>query len=147
MMIQCLNNEIIPCGDNQLYSIKQLRTSLQGINIMTYKGYIKLFRKSLGHWLYTEKRPLTKREAWENMLLVVNHNEKEVLIGQKLIPCLAGQSVRSLDSWASEFNWNRIKVRRFFKILEKENMIIIENLNYTTRITIVNFEKYQDLDG
>jgi hypothetical protein len=107
------------------------------------EGWIKLYRKSLEHWLYNENRPHTKREAWEDILLHCNHSDEKVLIGNELIDCKRGQTVKSLGTWSKKFNWTISKVRRFLILLQKDSMICFENVKKTTRITICNYEIYQ----
>jgi len=108
------------------------------------EGWIKLHRNSLNHWLYKENRPLTKREAWENMLLIVNYESNKVLINGSLIECERGQCLYSLGRWAKEFNWTIQQIRTFFKLLQNDNMITLENCKKTTRLTICNYDTYQD---
>ena len=108
------------------------------------EGWIKLHRSFLDHWLCDEYRPLTKREAWETMLFTVNYEDKKVLIKNKLEDCLRGQSLLSINSWAEKFVWSFQNVRSFFKLLESDGMIKTEGLHYTTRLTICNYDKYQD---
>jgi hypothetical protein len=107
------------------------------------KGWLLLHRQFLDHWLCTEYRPLTRREAWENMLFFANYEDNEALIkGQKVI-CKRGQIIYSLETWAQKFNWSIGQVRQFFKLLESDDMIKVEGLKYTTRLTICNYDKYQ----
>lgn len=107
------------------------------------EGWIKLHRKALNHWLYNENRPKTKREAWEDMLLMCNHEDKKLLIQGELVECKRGQSVMSLTSWAKTFKWTIQQVRTFFNLLVKDSMINKEGLSKTTRITICNYDTYQ----
>ena len=107
------------------------------------EGWIRLHRQFLDHWLCDEYRPLTKREAWENMLLWANYKETKVLINGQLLVCGRGQLLYSIGTWASKFNWTVGQVRQFFKLLENDNMIILEGMKYTTRLTICNYESYQ----
>jgi len=107
------------------------------------EGWIKLHRSCRDHWLYTEYRPLTRREAWENILLSVNYEPKKTLIKGKVYECGVGQSLLSLESWAKEFVWSVQQVRTFFKLLEADGMIKTEGLQYTTRLTICNWDTYQ----
>lgn len=109
------------------------------------EGWIKLYRSSWDHWLYIEKRPLTRREAWEDMIMLVNHDDTKVLIHGTLHECKRGQSLMSLPSWAEHFNWSIQKVRTFFDLLENDFMIVREGLHKTTRLTICNYAKYQDV--
>lgn len=50
----------------------------------------------------------------------------------------------SLKSWAKQFKWTIQQVRTFFKLLEKDLMITSEGMRKTTRITICNYESYQE---
>jgi hypothetical protein len=105
--------------------------------------WIKLHRQFLDHWLCDEYRPLTKREAWENMLFWANYYDNKVLIKGQTIECKRGQILYSLETWSRKFNWSMGQVRQFFKLLENDNMIKVEGLKYTTRLTICNYDKYQ----
>ena len=102
-------------------------------------GWIKIHRQFLDHWLCNEYRPLTKREAWENMLLWANYAEVDVLIKGQVIKCGRGQLVYSLETLSEKFNWSVGATRHFLKLLQKDNMILVEGLKYTTRITICNY--------
>ncbi|NCC88495.1 MAG: hypothetical protein EOM05_11650, partial [Clostridia bacterium] len=106
-------------------------------------GWIKLHRSSLNHWLYAEIRPLTKREAWETILLSVNYDYTRTLIRGKLYECAPGQSLLSLENWAKKFVWSVQQVRTFFKLLENDQMITTEGMQYTTRLTVCNWAIYQ----
>lgn len=107
-------------------------------------GWIKLHRSCLDHWLYTEYRPLTRREAWETILLTVNYQPSKALIKGQIYDCQPGQSLLSLDSWAKKFVWSIQQVRTFFKLLENDGMISTEGLQYTTRLTVCNWATYQE---
>ena len=107
-------------------------------------GWIKLHRSCLDHWLYTEYRPLTRREAWETILFTVNYEPSKCLIRGQLYDCGRGQSLLSLHSWAEKFVWSVKQVRTFFLLLEKDEMIKVEGLQYTTRLTVCNYDSYQD---
>lgn len=107
------------------------------------EGWIKLHRISLDHWLYKTKKPKTRREAWEDMLILVNYEPKKSLIRGQLYECDRGQSLFSLETWAKQFNWSVQMVRTFFKLLENDKMITLEGLQYTTRLTICNYDTYQ----
>ena len=98
----------------------------------------------MDHWLYKEHRPMTRREAWETMLLLVNYEPSKMMINGTLYECDRGQSLLSIGSWADKFLWSIKQVRTFFKLLEKDGMIAVEGLRHTTRLTICNYGLYQD---
>lgn len=104
------------------------------------QGWISLHRKVRDHWIWKNPR---RFQWWLDMLLTVNHSDAKVLIGTTLIECKRGQSVRSLESWAKDWNVSKGAVRDFFKLLHGENMIFSENLKITTRITVCNYDNYQ----
>lgn len=106
-------------------------------------GWIKYHRSITEHWIYEPNRPRTYREAWEDILIHVNYEPKKILIKGQLIDCERGQSLNSLQTWAKLFNWTIAKVRHFFKLLENDQMITLEGLQFTTRLTVCNYEYYQ----
>lgn len=112
------------------------------------EGWIKLHRKTLDHWIFSNPNYL---RAWITILFTVNYEKKKVLINGHLYDCNRGQSVLSLESWVDKFgvskkagSWTFQKVRTFFDLLENDLMITRENLTKTTRLTICNYDKYQD---
>jgi hypothetical protein len=107
-------------------------------------GWIKLHRSITNHWLYTEKRKFSKFEAWNDMLLNVNYSDCKTIIKGNLYQVKRGQSILSLDSWAKRWNWDKSSVRRFFNLLEKDEMIVVKSDNVTTHLTICKYEDYQD---
>jgi hypothetical protein len=105
------------------------------------EGWIKLHRQIKEHWLWKSDNRL---KWWIDILLTVNHNDTKVLIKGTLIDCKRGQSIRSLESWAKEWNVSKGAVRDFFKLLESDQMMTTESLQITTRITVCKYEDYQD---
>lgn len=105
------------------------------------EGWIKLHRQIKDHWLWKSDN---RFKWWVDILLTVNHTDSKVLIKGTLIECKRGQSIRSLESWAKEWNVSKGAVRDFFKLLQSDQMLQIESLQFTTRITVCNYEDYQD---
>ena len=104
-------------------------------------GWIRLHRKLKDHWLWSSDNRL---KWWIDILLTVNYEHKSVLIKGTLIDCDRGQSVKSLQNWASDWNVSKKTVSDFFKLLKKDNMLLTENMKITTRITVCNFDAYND---
>ena len=108
-------------------------------------GWIKLYRSIRDHWVFQDESYF---RAWCIILMKVNHEPKKSLIHGRLVDCERGQSLLSLQSWVEEFGvnrWSIKKVRTFFKLLENDGMIITEGMQKTTRLTVCNYETYQDL--
>ncbi len=109
-----------------------------GLSFM--EGWIKLHRKIRENWIW--KDPV-KFQWWVDILLEVNHSPAKVPVGFDIIECGKGQSIRSLQGWAVRWGTSKDTARNFLKMLQKDNMIVCENLTKTTRITVCNYESYQ----
>jgi len=105
------------------------------------EGWIKIHRRLKKHWIWIDAE---KFRAWITILMEVNHDDKMVLIQGELIECKRGQSIKSIGTWAKEFRWTPKKFRTFLKVLENDSMIVREGLHKTTRITVCNYDSYQD---
>lgn len=109
------------------------------------KGWISIHRELQDHWLWQEKRVFSNLEAWLDILLTVNHSEQKTMIKNRLFTVKRGESINSLDTWASRWNWNKSKVRRFLTLLESDSMVVTKSETQTTRLTVCKYDSYQDL--
>jgi hypothetical protein len=107
------------------------------------KGWISIYRELKDHWLWDKSREFSEVEAWIDLLLSANHEDKKVKIGMNLYNVQRGEQIRSLKTLASEWNWSRSRVKRFLDLLQKDNMIVIKIDTKTTQITICNYDTYQ----
>lgn len=105
-------------------------------------GWIKLHRKIKDHWLWQDAEKL---KWWISILIEVNHEGRKVLIKGKLFDCQRGQSLKSLDTWAKEWRTTKKTVRQFFLLLQEDGMLTISSVTVSTRITVCNYESYQDI--
>jgi len=108
------------------------------------KGWIKLHRQITEHWLYKENRIFSKFEAWQDILLHVNHAPNKFIVKGELISLDAGQTARSQVTLTKKWKWSRKKVSNFLKLLEKDHMIMVKTTKNTTVITVVNWQAYQE---
>ena len=106
-------------------------------------GWISLHRQIQEHWLWKEKRELSKFEAWTDILLNANHSEARVVIKNTVYNIGRGESIMSLKNWADRWNWSRSRVKRFLSLLEKDEMIRMKSDTNTTHLTICKYEDYQ----
>lgn len=107
------------------------------------KGWISIYRELKDHWLWDKTRVFSEVEAWIDLLLSANHEEKKVKIGMNLYNVQRGEQIRSLKTLASEWNWSRSRVKRFLDLLQKDNMIVIKIDTKLTQISICNYDTYQ----
>lgn len=107
-------------------------------------GWICLHRQIMEHWIWTDP---VKLKWWMDVLLSVNHEDTKVNVGMQIYDCKAGQSIRSLGSWAKSFGCSKDTVRNFFRLLESDKMIRRETIGKstrsTTRLTVCNYGRYQ----
>ena len=106
------------------------------------KGWIKLYRQSEKNTLYFSE-PFDKWHAWQDLLLMVNHEKKEVLSKGRLITLEPGQMITSAAILAERWRWSVNKVRRYFRLLVGIGMCTINGTPLGTTITVVNWAKYQ----
>lgn len=75
--------------------------------------------------------------------MMVNHEDKKVLLGAELIEVKRGSRITSEVKLADRWGWSRTKVRSFLSLLEQDNMIERKADNKKTTLTIVNYNDYQ----
>jgi hypothetical protein len=106
-------------------------------------GFILLHRSLQDHWVWGNAEYL---KWWLDILMQVNFKDASVLIKGQLVICKRGQSIKSLETWAQRWRVDVGRVRHFFGLLVSDQMIGRENLfNKTTRITVCNYDSYNDL--
>lgn len=103
-------------------------------------GYIKLYRDINVHWIWKSPQRL---QWWIDILLTVNHADAKVMIRGQLVKCRRGQSVMSLDTWATRWGTTKKTVKRFFELLVGDGMLEYENIQISTRISVINYDNYQ----
>lgn len=103
-------------------------------------GWIKLDRDINKHWIFSDP---WKFRSWIDLLLLVNHKESKANIKGKILTCKRGETLCSLDTLSKRWKVEKSKVRRFLKLLESDHMIDTVSEQVTTRITICNYDSYQ----
>lgn len=109
----------------------------------TDKGYIKLYRDIRDHWVWDSK-PYCKAQAWIDLLMMANYEDKRIMFEGQLITIGKGQHMTSLTKLAERWGWSRSKVKRFLDVLKAEQMCNTERHSNGTLLTIVNYGDYQD---
>lgn len=108
-----------------------------------HQGWIKLHRKIQEHPFFIEKRSFSKFEAWVDLLLLANHKDNKVLLGNELILVEKGSFITSELKLMERWRWSKTKVRSFLKLLQDDNMIIKKTDKKKTTLTICNYCDYQ----
>lgn len=105
-------------------------------------GWISIHRKIQDNWMWKEK-PFDKRSAWIDILLMVNHEDRKVLLGSELIEVKRGSRITSVRQLCDRWGWSNTKVNNFLKLLEEDNMVIVKSDSKKTTLTVVNYNDYQ----
>ena len=105
-------------------------------------GYIKLHRDIMDHWI-SKRGPADYRHAWEDLLMLANHESVKTVYGGELMTFERGTVYRSITELGSLWKWKRDKVRRFLILLEKDGMITRTSNTQGTVIKIANYDKWQ----
>jgi hypothetical protein len=112
------------------------------------KGWIKLHKKIQENPLWTQKRELSKFEAWI-WILMNAHGGKEplkILAEGEILYLKRGELCFSIRFMQTAWNWKSTKkVFNFISFLEKNNSIRKKKETGRTHITICNYESYNPL--
>ena len=112
------------------------------------KGWICLHRSIQDSWLWENKKDecFSNGQAWIDMILLANHEEKKIRLNGDIVTIERGQFHTSVVKLAERWNWSRNRVNRFLKLLEKDNMVETKGeAGCGTRITLINYGKFQDM--
>ena len=106
-------------------------------------GWIALHRQLTDNPLWIE-RPFSKGQAWVDLLLLANHADKKMMLGNKMVTIKRGQRHTSELKLAERWGWSRHKTRDFLQLLVSEKMLSMEGTTQGTTITIEKYADYQD---
>ncbi|NLY46829.1 MAG: hypothetical protein GX053_12710 [Tissierella sp.] len=105
-------------------------------------GWISIHRKIKDHWLWEDK-PFSRGQAWIDILMMVNHEDRKILLGKELIEVKRGSRVTSIRQLCDRWGWSNTKVKSFLELLSKDNMLVIKSDTKKTTLTVLNYNDYQ----
>lgn len=106
------------------------------------RGFIKLARKTFHHYLWNEKRPFSKFEAWLDLLQLAAHCPTKRIIRGHLIEIGRGEIIASLRYLGERWNWKKDKVAAFLTTIEGDQMIRRSTRQQESVVTLCNYEHY-----
>jgi len=109
-------------------------------------GYISLHRSVMKNFLWSDKEPLSKFEAWVYILMKTNWCDGEFELETKTIIVKRGSFVTSIDKLCHAFRWGNTKTRNYLKKLESKSMIVLKTTNKYTLVEVVKYNTFQDND-
>ena len=104
-------------------------------------GWISLHRKIRDNWIWSDSEKL---KAWIDILLEVNHGEKQIPFDGHMIKIKRGQKLTSLRKMADRWGWSRNRVANFIELLIEAGMVTAKRTRHGTLLTVVNYGFYQD---
>lgn len=107
-------------------------------------GWVCVHRKILENPMMNKSSYLA---LWIVLLLKANHKEKKMIWNGKTITIQKGQFITSRDVLSKHTGVHRSSIERILKYLENEQQIKQETTTKFRLITILNWEKYQDVDN
>ena len=107
------------------------------------QGWISIHRQLQSHWLWEDK-PFSRGQAWIDLLLLANHADKTIMLGNELIEVQAGSFITSELKLMERWGWSKTKVRSFLELLQKDKMIVKKTDRKKTTIIIENYGVFQD---
>lgn len=102
-----------------------------------------MHRSILDHWTNQEKRKFSKFEAWIDILLMVNHEDKKVVLGNEVVLVKRGQRITSVRQLCERWDWSNSKVNSFLKLLENDGMVTVKSDTKKTVLTVDKYDFYQ----
>ena len=105
-------------------------------------GWISLHRQIQNHWVWQDSEKL---KCWLDILFTVNVEDKKINIGVQLYECKRGQSLLSIQSWASRWRLSKSAARNLLNLFQNAHMITLEPLSKSTRLTVCNYDTYQHI--
>lgn len=107
--------------------------------------YIKLSRKAFKNFLWKERRPFSRFEAWLDLIRRASFSDDTTdLINGKVITRIKGQVVGSIRFFMEAWSWGKSRVCDFFELLRSQNMISIDRANGISVISLLNYERYNN---
>lgn len=85
----------------------------------------------------------TRMGAWIDLLLLANHDTIITRIRGIRVEAERGQIIISERDLCARWKWSRDKVRKYLSELQYAGQIMQWGNNVTTRLTILNYDKYQ----
>lgn len=107
------------------------------------EGWIKLHRGITNNPLWIQE-PFSRGQAWIDLLLMVNHEDKKILFDGGLVECKRGERILSIRQLSERWKWSRGKVTRFLDMLQSDSMIEYKTDKKKTTVRVVNYSVYQD---
>jgi len=106
-------------------------------------GWIKIHRKVTEDELYFQEK-FTRMQAWIDLIILAAYKPRTFRLRGCEVKVEVGQVAISVTELAERWKWSHTKVLRFMTKLQKSGKVILQKNNVINRISIVNYEYYQE---
>lgn len=113
---------------------------MKGGRYLENETWIKLYRKLLVSPIFENEKAL---KVWIWCLLKATHIKRDQLVGKTIVNLQNGQLIFGRQKASEELKMSESSVYSYIRLLEKLNMISINNNNKFSIITIEKWEDYQ----
>lgn len=104
-------------------------------------GWIALHRSIQNHWIWSDPEKL---KWWIDLILLANHQPNEIMLNSEVVTIERGERHTSEIILANRWGVSRNTVRKFLRVLEKENMIKVKKSRQSgTTYKVLNYNVYQ----
>ena len=107
------------------------------------QGWIKIHRKILDNFLWEDK-PFSKGQAWIDLILLANHENKKIIFDGNAIEVKRGEKITSIRFLSERWGWSTTKTKKFLNVLQSEKMLTYKSNSKNTVYSIVNYNDYQE---
>ena len=78
-----------------------------------------------------------------DLVMMVNHKDKEIIFDGKPVTVKRGQRITSIRGLAERWHWSVNRTKRYLALLEELRMIHTKRNSRSTTISLVNYDIYQ----
>ena len=104
------------------------------------EGFISIHREMLNHTIYNNSDHL---KTWITILLLANHKDKEIMVGNQLVKLKRGQFITGRKKLANITGFSEYKIERQVRMLISAQQITQQTFTKYRVITVVNYKKWQ----
>jgi hypothetical protein len=106
-------------------------------------AFITIDRKIFKHFLWTERRPRTRFEAWIDLIQMASFDDNnELLMNGTLVKWGRGEYPISYSFLADRWVWSIQKVRGYVIMLKNNRQVVTKTTGQTTVLTLCNYDEY-----
>lgn len=110
---------------------------------MAEEGWIKLYRSIRSNWLWEDGNERYLK-WWVDILLMVNHQPRKVLVNGELVEIETGERLTSILKLSKRWDADRRTVTKFLDLFEKDEMVSIKKSRQNgTTLKVLHYADYQ----